>query len=121
MFQSVERLIAAELSDPTVPKILGALLPRQPPIRTGQSKYVDLIWNRDFYPPYVSGAGVFLNRRAMLQVQHLVPSTPITTIDDAFIGICAEKAGMKPGKNIKVSVRKRAARCLKTPPPVTLK
>ena len=36
----------------------------------------------------------------MVLVQEQIPKTPIITIDDAFIGVCAEKANMTINYNI---------------------
>ena len=59
--------------DQNKPRIHGARLGRQPVIKPdhpvfGKTKYVDKIYPAGFYPPYVSGAGIFLNRIAMQMI-----------------------------------------------------
>jgi len=72
--------------------MLGFLAPFQPPIREPEdTKYGDLKWPLMVYPPYISGAGILLNWIAVQKINAKIPKTPIITIDDAFIGICAQK------------------------------
>ena len=82
------------------PLVIGSGLFEQPPVHETGNRYDDPKWKLEVYPPYVSGAGIFLNRDAMIKIQGQIGITPLTNIDDAFIGICAERAGLRPRINI---------------------
>ena len=70
------------------------------------TKYGDDRYPFTSYPPYVSGAGILMNWAAVELVNEQIPKTPIISIDDAFIGICARRAGMVKDKNIKAEFYK---------------
>lgn len=78
------------------PGIWGAKLgPGQPAIKIKNHRYADFVWNKNKYPAYVSGGGFLVNWKGALVLQEQIPKTPITTIDDAFIGICMMRAGFE--------------------------
>ncbi|CBY36911.1 unnamed protein product [Oikopleura dioica] len=62
-------------------------------IGTGLDKYVDLVWNETHYPPYVSGASLFMNKGAVDVLKENIRKLPKIPIDDAFLGICMRKGG----------------------------
>ncbi|CBY18304.1 unnamed protein product [Oikopleura dioica] len=62
-------------------------------IGTGWDKYVDLVWNETHYPPYVSGASLFMNKGAVDVLKENIRKLPKIPIDDAFLGICMRKGG----------------------------
>lgn len=51
-----------------LPLIYGARLGHQPVLKSGGTKYTDEVYPEFFYPPYVSGAGIFMNRVAMMMI-----------------------------------------------------
>lgn len=79
--------------------IWGNKLPQQPKVKKDKSgvgkKYGDDIWPEDKYPPYVSGGGLVINRKAIFALQENIKITPIIPIDDAFIGVCMRRAGLQ--------------------------
>ena len=77
------------------PTIYGAKVTNNPVIRDKNSKYADFRWNSDEYPVYVSGAAFIMNLAAAMAILSQIPTTPIISIDDAFVGICLERAGHK--------------------------
>ena len=91
----LESVITSEMVNANKPLILGAGVFLQHPIHETGNRYDDPKWKIEVYPPYVSGAGILLNRDAMLKVQSQIGITPLTNIDDAFIGICAQKSHVK--------------------------
>lgn len=99
--QRLASIITSDMLHANKPLILGSALWGQPIVHNPSSKYNDDKYNFLSYPPYVSGAGILMNREAMLKIQAQIPTTPIINIDDALIGICAEKAGLTRGKNIR--------------------
>jgi hypothetical protein len=60
---------------------------------TGLEKYVDVVWNETHYPPYCSGASLFMNKGAVNVMKNNIGKLPKIPIDDAFLGICMRKAG----------------------------
>ena len=46
------------------------------------------------YPNYVSGGGFIMNWNAAKNIQKQIPLNPVSPIDDAFIGICLQRAGL---------------------------
>uniref|UniRef100_A0A6I8N6P3 Hexosyltransferase n=2 Tax=Ornithorhynchus anatinus TaxID=9258 RepID=A0A6I8N6P3_ORNAN len=77
---------------------VGQPMVGSPPVRHPASKYFvpEILFPGDFYPPYCSGGGFLLSAftvRAFWQAARSVPPFPI---DDAFVGMCLERAGLAP-------------------------
>ena len=66
---------------------------REEYIGSGWDKYVDLVFNEDHYPPYVSGASLFMNKAAVDVIKENIRKMPMIPIDDAFLGICLREGG----------------------------
>ena len=75
------------------PLVYGSRVTNNPVIRDKTSKYSDFRWNSAEYPVYVSGAAFIMNYAAGMAILSQIPSTPIISIDDAYLGICLERAG----------------------------
>ena len=74
-------------------RMIGGERLREDYLGTGLDKYVDVVWNEPTYPPYVSGASLFMNKGAVDVIKNNIGKLPKIPIDDAFLGICMRKAG----------------------------
>jgi len=76
----------------------GSVLYPSPRITDPRSKYYvsSNLWSEKFYPPYVSGGGFIMSSYIAAQIFEVMKVLPIIPIDDAFVGICLEKIGVKP-------------------------
>ena len=54
-----------------------------------------LRWPGRKFPPYPAGSGQIINRNALFVLGSQMQRTPITSIDDAFVGICMLYAGFE--------------------------
>nr|CAB3224812.1 beta-1,3-galactosyltransferase 1-like [Phallusia mammillata] len=76
----------------------GSVLYPSPRITDPKSKYYvsTNLWNEKYYPPYVSGGGFVMSSLVSKKIFEVTKVTPIIPIDDAFLGVCLKKLGMKP-------------------------
>ena len=76
----------------------GSVLYPSPRITDPRSKYYvsSNLWSEKYYPPYVSGGGFIMSSFIANQIFEVMKVLPIIPIDDAFVGICLEKMGVKP-------------------------
>jgi len=59
------------------------------PVSRGKGRYGDPVYNQQTYPTYVSGGGFVMNWKIAMIFQENIPTTPLSPIDDAFVGIDA--------------------------------
>lgn len=76
----------------------GSVLYPSPRITDPKSKYYvsSNLWNEKYYPPYVSGGGFVMSSVVAKKIFEAMKILPIIPIDDAFLGVCLKKLGMKP-------------------------
>lgn len=76
----------------------GSVLYPSPRITDPKSKYYvsTNLWNEKYYPPYVSGGGFVMSSLVSKKIFEVTKVTPLIPIDDAFLGVCLKKLGMKP-------------------------
>ena len=76
----------------------GSVLYPSPRITDPKSKYYvsTNLWNEKYYPPYVSGGGFVMSSLVSKKIFEVTKVTPIIPIDDAFLGVCLKKLGLKP-------------------------
>uniref|UniRef100_A0A8C5PTC7 Hexosyltransferase n=1 Tax=Leptobrachium leishanense TaxID=445787 RepID=A0A8C5PTC7_9ANUR len=77
---------------------VGALNIGMPPIREKNSKYYvsEELFPGDTFLPYCGGGGILMSGftcRAIFKASQHIPLFPI---DDAYLGMCLDKAGLKP-------------------------
>uniref|UniRef100_A0AAY5EAP2 Hexosyltransferase n=1 Tax=Electrophorus electricus TaxID=8005 RepID=A0AAY5EAP2_ELEEL len=74
------------------------------PIRTRGSKYYVpvQVHESDRYPPYCGGCGFLLSRFTARAIHNMSQSITMIPIDDVYIGMCLEKAGLKPESHMGV-------------------
>ncbi|KAK1801016.1 hypothetical protein P4O66_004679 [Electrophorus voltai] len=56
----------------------------------------------DRYPPYCGGCGFLLSRFTARTIHNMSQSITLMPIDDVYIGMCLEKAGLKPESHMGV-------------------
>uniref|UniRef100_F7BK30 Hexosyltransferase n=1 Tax=Monodelphis domestica TaxID=13616 RepID=F7BK30_MONDO len=84
--------------DPDAHLFSGYVISHVGPIRVPWSKYYvpELVVKENRYPPYCAGGGFLMSRfttRAIRRASHLIPLIPI---DDVYMGMCLEHAGLAP-------------------------
>lgn len=83
---------------------IGHLIQNVGPIRNPASKYYIpvQVHQSNSYPPYCGGGGFLLSRftsRVIYNMSHYITLLPI---DDVYMGMCLEKAGLRPESHIGV-------------------
>ncbi|XP_041657988.1 N-acetyllactosaminide beta-1,3-N-acetylglucosaminyltransferase 3-like [Cheilinus undulatus] len=82
----------------------GYLIDYARPIRAPWSKYFVPVqlFESDSYLPYCGGGGFFLSGYTALVIYNMSQSIVLFPIDDAYMGMCLAKAGLRPGSHIGV-------------------
>ncbi|KAM4706471.1 acetylgalactosaminyl-O-glycosyl-glycoprotein beta-1,3-N-acetylglucosaminyltransferase-like [Discoglossus pictus] len=83
------------------PLFVGQLNERMPPVREKNSKYyvsVEL-FPGDSFVPYCGGGGIFMSRFTAHSIHKESKHIPLFPIDDAYLGMCLERAGQKPSNH----------------------
>ncbi|XP_047656387.1 N-acetyllactosaminide beta-1,3-N-acetylglucosaminyltransferase 3-like isoform X1 [Tachysurus fulvidraco] len=83
---------------------IGHLIQHVGPIRHPGSKYYIpvQIHKSDTYPPYCGGGGFLLSQFTSRVIYNMSHSIPLLPIDDVYMGMCLEKAGLLPRHHIGV-------------------
>ncbi|XP_066272629.1 beta-1,3-galactosyltransferase 1-like [Branchiostoma lanceolatum] len=91
--------------------MLGCVVSWAFPERTpGKKWYMDAeIFPRWLYPPYCIGAGYAMSSDVAHKLYMTSLEVPIVQIEDVYLGICAEKAGIKPQNHPEFSCWKDTA------------
>ncbi|KAL7829098.1 hypothetical protein SRHO_G00327320 [Serrasalmus rhombeus] len=81
---------------------VGHLIQYVGPIRNVASKYYVpvQVQESDRYPPYCGGGGFLLSRFTARTIYNMSHSINILPIDDVYMGMCLEKAGLKPSSHM---------------------
>lgn len=76
----------------------GHLIRNVGPIRHPGSKYYIpvQVQQSNYYPPYCGGGGFLLSRFTSQVIYNMSHSIPLLPIDDVYMGMCLEKAGLRP-------------------------
>lgn len=100
----VEYLQGLNENDGSKHLFAGHLIQYVGPIRTQASKYYIpvQVQESDTYPPYCGGGGFLLSRFSARTIYNMSHSISILPIDDVYMGMCLEKAGLKPSSHIGV-------------------
>lgn len=77
---------------------IGHLIQYVGPIREPSSKYYIpvQVYESDRYPPYCGGGGFLLSGFTSRTIYSMSHSITLLPIDDVYMGMCLEKAGLKP-------------------------
>ncbi|XP_008301465.1 UDP-GlcNAc:betaGal beta-1,3-N-acetylglucosaminyltransferase 3-like [Stegastes partitus] len=84
----------------------GNLMQNITPYRFPDSKYYVpvQVQETDTYPPYLGGGGFLLSGYSALVMYNMSHSVMFHNIDDVFIALCMEKAGVRPTSHIGVKI-----------------
>ncbi|XP_008301459.1 UDP-GlcNAc:betaGal beta-1,3-N-acetylglucosaminyltransferase 3-like [Stegastes partitus] len=84
----------------------GFLIENRTPYRFPDSKYYVpvQVQETDTYPPYLGGGGFLLSGYSALVMYNMSHSVMFHNIDDVFIALCMEKAGVRPTSHIGVKI-----------------
>ncbi|KAM5248535.1 acetylgalactosaminyl-O-glycosyl-glycoprotein beta-1,3-N-acetylglucosaminyltransferase [Ctenodactylus gundi] len=76
----------------------GQLMQGSVPIRDSRSKYFvpPQLFPGDVYPVYCSGGGFLLSGHTAHALRAAARRTPLFPIDDAYMGMCLQRAGLEP-------------------------
>lgn len=76
----------------------GHLIRNVGPIRSAGSKYFVpvQVQESNSYPPYCGGGGFLLSGHTALVIYNMSKSISILPIDDVYMGMCLDKAGLSP-------------------------
>ena len=82
----------------------GHLIAGVGPIRTQASKYYIpvQVQESERYPPYYGGGGFLLSGYTAMIIYGMSKSITLLPIDDVYMGMCLEKAGLKPESHMGV-------------------
>ncbi|KAK3540060.1 hypothetical protein QTP70_025378 [Hemibagrus guttatus] len=100
----VEYLMSLGDNDGSKHLFIGHLIQNVGPIRHPASKYYipKQVHKSDRYPPYCGGGGFLLSRYSSRVIYNMSHSIPLLPIDDVYMGMCLEKAGLAPRSHIGV-------------------
>ncbi|RXN17486.1 N-acetyllactosaminide beta-1,3-N-acetylglucosaminyltransferase 3-like protein [Labeo rohita] len=97
-FNMVEYLQGQKSNDGSKHLFTGSLMEGTGPIRDPASKYYVpvQVQESEIYPPYCSGGGFLLSSFTTKTIYNMSHSIELLPIDDVYMGMCLEKAGLKP-------------------------
>ncbi|KAM9831454.1 N-acetyllactosaminide beta-1,3-N-acetylglucosaminyltransferase 3-like [Neosynchiropus ocellatus] len=100
----VEYLRSLKDNDGSKHLFTGHLISYVGPIRaTGSKYYIPVqVHQSDKYPPYCGGGGFLLSGHTALVIYNMSLSITILPIDDVYMGMCLEKAGLSPTSHMGV-------------------
>ncbi|XP_069864104.1 N-acetyllactosaminide beta-1,3-N-acetylglucosaminyltransferase 3 [Dipodomys merriami] len=99
VFAHTDNMVAYLLGqDPDRHLFVGHLIQNVGPIRAPWSKYFvpRLLMAEERYPPYCGGGGLLLSRFTGRALRRAAPTLPLFPIDDVFLGMCLQRAGLRP-------------------------
>ncbi|XP_053558845.1 N-acetyllactosaminide beta-1,3-N-acetylglucosaminyltransferase 3-like [Bombina bombina] len=84
---------------------VGQLIANVGPIREAGSKYYVpvQITTSNSYPMYCGGGGILMSRYTSQAIYNASQSIDLLPIDDVYLGMCLEKAGLVPASHIGMS------------------
>ena len=91
------------LTSPNTPKFklfTGNILMQSPVLRKGRYGVPFNEYNQTVFKPYCSGGGIVFSRDVIVLLAAMFDVVRSFRIDDAYLGILAEKAGVKPVHNV---------------------
>ncbi|KAG9337152.1 hypothetical protein JZ751_029743 [Albula glossodonta] len=83
---------------------VGQVLQNTKPVRWTKSKYYipPQVYEADVFPPYCTGGGFLISGYSAQVMYNMSFVVPVIPIDDAYLGMCLEKAGVKPRHHVGV-------------------
>ena len=113
-FVNPKRLITL-LADPSTPQeklYMGQLYTNNKPFRGGKWKVSYEEYNKTNYPDFCPGFGIIFSTDVVHLFVDLFQVVPKFRLDDVYIGLLAEKAGIKPVNNAAFSVTGPSSFCV---------
>ncbi len=103
-FNMVEYLQGQTGNDGSKHLFIGNLVLNTGPSRYPSNKYFVpvQVLESDRYPPYCSGGGFLLSGFTAKTIYNMSRSIDLLPIDDVYMGMCLEKAGLKPTSHLGV-------------------
>ncbi|TRY64942.1 hypothetical protein DNTS_024628 [Danionella cerebrum] len=97
-FNMIEYLQGLEENDGSKHLFTGFLFVNTGPSRDSSNKYYVpvQVQQSDIYPPYCGGGGFLLSGFTARTIYKMSHSIELHPIDDAYMGMCLEKAGLMP-------------------------
>ncbi|XP_066551716.1 N-acetyllactosaminide beta-1,3-N-acetylglucosaminyltransferase 3 [Amia ocellicauda] len=94
----IQYLQGLEGNDGSKHLFAGHLIQYVGPIRESGSKYYIpvQVQESNSYPPYCGGGGFLLSRYTARTIYNMSFSIPLLPIDDVYMGMCLQKAGLRP-------------------------
>ncbi|KAJ3611029.1 hypothetical protein NHX12_021045 [Muraenolepis orangiensis] len=82
---------------------VGTIMEGSEPIRNPSKYFVPVqVYESTTYPPYCSGGGYLLSGYTSKVLHQMSKYVPLQPIDDAYMGMCLARAGLKPSNHIGV-------------------
>ncbi|KAM9330637.1 N-acetyllactosaminide beta-1,3-N-acetylglucosaminyltransferase 3-like [Gastrophryne carolinensis] len=80
---------------------VGALNIGMPPVREKFSKYYvpEELFPGDSFKPYCGGGGILMSGFTSYAIYRESQHVPLFPIDDAYLGMCLDRAGLSPGNH----------------------
>ena len=83
---------------------VGSLMEGTGPVREPSKYFVPVqVQESDTYPAYCSGGGYLLSRHTAKVLFEMSKSVALHPIDDAYMGMCLARAGLKPSSHVGVN------------------
>ncbi|XP_018420279.1 PREDICTED: N-acetyllactosaminide beta-1,3-N-acetylglucosaminyltransferase 3-like [Nanorana parkeri] len=84
---------------------VGQLIAHVGPIRSPGSKYYvpTQVTESDSFPMYCAGGGILMSRFTAHTIYNKSLELPLFPIDDVYLGMCLQKAGLVPGSHMGMS------------------
>ncbi|XP_055023850.1 N-acetyllactosaminide beta-1,3-N-acetylglucosaminyltransferase 3.4 [Misgurnus anguillicaudatus] len=103
-FNMIEFLQGQEDNDGSKHLFSGHLIQNVGPIRERTSKYFIpvQVQESEKYPPYCGGGGFLLSGFTARTIYNMSHSITLLPIDDVYMGMCLERAGLKPASHFGV-------------------
>lgn len=102
VFAHTDNMVAyLQSQDPGHHLFVGHLIRNVGPIRVPWSKYFvpKLVMAQERYPPYCGGGGFLLSRFTAAALRRTAPALDLFPIDDVFLGMCLQLAGLEPASH----------------------
>ncbi|KAK3100637.1 hypothetical protein FSP39_022882 [Pinctada imbricata] len=115
-FQNLETHVSQITEDKENNLFSGNLKNLDGPMRNKNAKWYMSKYRFPYtcYPPYISGGAILTSGKVISRISEALPFVKRFRYDDVYLGIIVQKLGIKPQRNVQVSMRKLKADKLRT-------
>ncbi|KAK3099591.1 hypothetical protein FSP39_006631 [Pinctada imbricata] len=115
-FQNLENHVSQITGDKENNLFSGNLKNLDGPMRNKNAKWFMSKYRFPYtcYPPYISGGAILTSGKVISRISEALPFVKRFRYDDVYLGIIVQKLGIKPQRNVQVSMRKLKADKLRT-------